>query len=78
VGDPACDLAISWTFFDAESRKVFRDKLNLDNNTWIRGLAWTLWKALIIAAGIVETNAIENKKIFEIIDTVLKEYKFYK
>lgn len=78
VGDPACDLVISWTFLDAESRKVFRDKLNLDNNTWIRGLAWTLWKALIIAAGITDTNAVENKKTFEIIDTVLREYKFYK
>lgn len=77
VGDPACDMAIAWIFFDDKARKVFRDKLNLDNNTWIRGLAWTLWKALIISAGIVETNAVESKKTFEIIDTVINEYKIY-
>jgi aminoglycoside phosphotransferase (APT) family kinase protein len=33
VGDPACDLAIAWTFFDAQSRRAFRDALHLDDGT---------------------------------------------
>ncbi len=76
VGDPACDLAIAWNFFDDEARKVFLNHLNLDKDTWIRGLAWTLWKALIIAAGIVETNAVEGLRAQQIIETVIKEYRF--
>ncbi|PYE54636.1 aminoglycoside phosphotransferase family protein [Deinococcus yavapaiensis] len=47
VGDPACDLAIAWTLFEGESRAVFRQALGLDDDTWVRGRAWALWKALI-------------------------------
>lgn len=50
VGDPACDLAISWTFFVGESREAFRDALALDEGTWARGRGWALWKALITLA----------------------------
>jgi aminoglycoside phosphotransferase (APT) family kinase protein len=50
VGDPACDLAIAWTFFDADSRSVFRERLGLDDATWTRGRGWALWKALITEA----------------------------
>lgn len=37
IGDPACDLAITWTFFKGESRKIFLDELDLDEGTWARG-----------------------------------------
>ena len=47
VGDPACDLVMAWTFFDDESRPVFRDALALDDDTWDRGRGWALWKAVI-------------------------------
>lgn len=47
VGDPACDLAIAWTFFDGASRRAFRRGLPLDRATWSRGRGWALWKALI-------------------------------
>jgi aminoglycoside phosphotransferase (APT) family kinase protein len=50
VGDPACDLAIAWTFFDAESRSVFRERLLVDDGTWNCGRGWALWKALITLA----------------------------
>jgi aminoglycoside phosphotransferase (APT) family kinase protein len=47
VGDPACDLAIAWTFLEGESRARFREALDVDARTWARGRGWTLWKALI-------------------------------
>ncbi len=47
VGDPACDVTIAWTLFHGESRRVFRDALDLDDATWERGRGWALWKALI-------------------------------
>ena len=46
IGDPACDLAIAWTFFTGENREAFRSVLNLDKATWERGRGWALWKAL--------------------------------
>lgn len=46
IGDPACDLAITWNFFTGESRELFRNTLSLDRNTWIRALGWTFWKTL--------------------------------
>ena len=75
VGDPACDLAIAWTLFEGESREIFRATLSLDANTWARGRAWTLWKALIVAAGSVETNAVEATRSWRTIDEVLGDYK---
>ncbi|HWM21359.1 MAG TPA: aminoglycoside phosphotransferase family protein [Ilumatobacteraceae bacterium] len=47
VGDPACDLVMAWTFFDDESRVVFRDTLALDEATWSRARGWALWKAVV-------------------------------
>ncbi|HEY8120995.1 MAG TPA: aminoglycoside phosphotransferase family protein [Myxococcota bacterium] len=47
VGDPACDVAIAWTFFSAESRAALRSDLARDDATWARGRGWCLWKALL-------------------------------
>lgn len=75
VGDPACDLAIAWTLFEGESRKVFRAMLPLDAGTWARGRAWTLWKFLIVAAGLTDWNALEATQPWRIIDEVLADYR---
>lgn len=50
VGDPACDLAIAWTFFEGDSREAFRAEVGPDDATWQRGRGWALWKALITLA----------------------------
>lgn len=62
TGDPACDLAIAWTFFDDASRTVFRDGLPLDQDIWDRGRGWALWKALIIRAQLPGTNQNEYER----------------
>lgn len=67
IGDPACDLAIYWTFLSGESRKVFREVLKLDNDTWDRARGWVLWKTL--CAPIDGTNC-EN-----IIHLIVEEFK---
>jgi aminoglycoside phosphotransferase (APT) family kinase protein len=74
IGDPACDLAIAWTLFKDESREAFRALLPLDAGTWARGRAWTLWKALIIAAGLTNSPPIETKHCWHIIDEVLADH----
>ncbi|WP_068469488.1 aminoglycoside phosphotransferase family protein [Candidatus Protochlamydia phocaeensis] len=73
IGDPACDLAIAWTLFKGESRQAFQAGLPLDAGTWKRGRAWALWKALIIAAGLAETNAVEGTRCWHSINEVLKD-----
>lgn len=46
VGDPACDYAMAWTFFEkGESREAFL--AGLDSATIDRARGWALWKALI-------------------------------
>jgi len=74
VGDQACDLAIAWTLFGDESRKVFRAKLGLDANTWARGRGWTLWKAAIIASGLTDSNNVEGEQCWRSLDEVLADH----
>lgn len=45
IGDPACDLVIVWTFLKGKAREIFKQKLDLDSDTWLRAKAWALWKA---------------------------------
>ena len=73
VGDPACDLAIAWTMFAGDGRLAFRSLLPLDAGTWTRGRAWTLWKALLVASDLTNTNAAEAAQPLRIIDEVLAE-----
>ena len=67
VGDPACDLSIAWTFFDRESRDVFFRHMSYDADTLMRGKAWTLWKALIVAAGLTQCHAINAHPLLNIL-----------
>jgi aminoglycoside phosphotransferase (APT) family kinase protein len=75
VGDPACDLAIAWTLFGDVSRGIFRASLSLDADTWARGRGWTLWKALIVAAGLTNTNAAEAAEPWRIIEEVIADHR---
>jgi len=74
IGDPACDLAMAWTFFDSKSRAIFRAMLPYNTGTWAQGRAWALWKALIVAAGTVATNAVEDAQAWRTIDEVLTDH----
>jgi aminoglycoside phosphotransferase (APT) family kinase protein len=60
VGDPACDLAIAWTTFDAETRPRFRAAAGFDGGTWARGRGWALWKAAIVLARAPGANPAER------------------
>ena len=42
VGDPTVDLAVSWEVLDAVARASFRDLVDVDEETWLRGRAWAL------------------------------------
>jgi len=50
VGDPTCDLVITWTLLRGDARTAFVDGVDLDAETWARARGWALWKALIMLA----------------------------
>ncbi len=63
VGDPACDLVISWTLFDARSRARFRELLDLDEQTWDRARGWCVWKSLLVLAGNLGDHEAEQREL---------------
>lgn len=75
VGDPACDLVIAWTLFDAASRAAFRSALGLDADAWARGRGWALWKALITLARAIGTGAAIEARERRIIGEILGDHR---
>jgi aminoglycoside phosphotransferase (APT) family kinase protein len=73
VGDPACDMAIAWTYFDPSSRAVFRESLAVSDAVWSRGKGWALWKGVIILAGLIESNAVETQAAPRAVQHLLEE-----
>lgn len=74
VGDPACDLAMYWTYFQGNSREAFKKQLNMDQDTWNRGQGWVLWKALITFDRYKDKMSEEALVTRQIVDTILNEY----
>ncbi len=74
VGDPACDLAIAWTFLEGQAREAFRACLSLDPGVWARGRGWTLWKALIVMAQLPGANPRDAHACRRIIDDVVADH----
>lgn len=42
AADPAGDLLAAWYTFGGDSRRAFRDALDVDQDTWARGRGWAL------------------------------------
>ena len=74
VGDPACDLVVAWTIFDAESRATFRTALPLDEGTWARGRGWALWKALITLVDHQDSDPVQAERARMIIGAILSDH----
>ncbi|TDW14928.1 aminoglycoside phosphotransferase family protein [Kribbella kalugense] len=42
AADPAGDVMAAWFLFEGESRKVYRESLEIDRDTWVRARGWVL------------------------------------
>lgn len=73
VGDPACDLAIAWTFLGSAGRAELRRCLPLDAATWARGRAWALWKALILTTGVARGSPQEADAAPRVLAAILND-----
>lgn len=74
VGDPACDLVIAWTFLKNDARKIFKDHLSLDQDTWTRARGWALWKAAFELCMLSDKTSVEAMKQRCIIKEILQEH----
>lgn len=74
VGDPACDLLSAWGLFSGESRKVFRESLNVDDATWLRGRGHALSQAMIFIPYYLTTNPIGVAYMKHVIDEIFEDY----
>ena len=59
VGDPACDYAMAWTFFNSQGREVFLKGLSQAMRN--RAMGWALWKALITYESDEEERRVQAK-----------------
>ncbi|WBQ03317.1 aminoglycoside phosphotransferase family protein [Kribbella sp. CA-293567] len=76
VGDPACDLAIAWTLLTTDGRRAFRDRLQVDDESWARGRGWALWKAVAICSATYDdpADAAEYAGARRVLDEIFAEY----
>ncbi|NWK69237.1 aminoglycoside phosphotransferase family protein [Bacillus paramycoides] len=74
VGDPACDAAMAWTFFDKNSRNVFKEVLCMDEETWNRARGWALWKALITYDANRNSNKRMAEESYRVIQVIVDDY----
>jgi aminoglycoside phosphotransferase (APT) family kinase protein len=72
-GDPACDLFPAWNLLPRDARKVFREALAVDDETWIRGRGRTLSQALIALPYYRRTNPAMAHNARHVIRAVLDE-----
>ncbi len=48
AADPAGDLLAAWYLFEGDSRRAFRDAMEVDQDTWTRARGWVLSMELIV------------------------------
>ena len=58
VGDPACDLLPAWNMFDRQTRLHFRQAMDIDTATWLRGRGWALSVAVIALPYYHQSNPV--------------------
>ncbi|MCM3258211.1 aminoglycoside phosphotransferase family protein [Paenibacillus lautus] len=74
VGDPSSDLVMAWNFFDDDSRRIFLNRMNFDDNTVHRARGWALWKALITFAWNEHGSEASNWGK-HVMDVIIRDYK---
>lgn len=71
VGDPACDLVIVWTYLSGKAHEIFISEMDMDQDTWLRGRAWVLWKEAFELCQIADKKSPEGAVQKQIILNVL-------
>jgi aminoglycoside phosphotransferase (APT) family kinase protein len=73
AADPAGDLLPAWLIFDGEARKVFRAEVDVDDDTWARGLGWALSIGLISIPYYRERSPERVRNTLRVIEAILAD-----
>jgi aminoglycoside phosphotransferase (APT) family kinase protein len=74
AGDPAVELMVAWSFFDADGRACYRDALGfVDDAMWLRGRAWAASAALQALPYYRDTNPDIVARSWRAVDSVLAD-----
>ncbi|MFN3943801.1 MAG: aminoglycoside phosphotransferase family protein [Allosphingosinicella sp.] len=73
VGDPACDLAMAWSFFHGDARRRFLEGLRADPGLVARAKGWALWKAAVLATGLRPGPLAERERAAQVFRSVLDD-----
>jgi aminoglycoside phosphotransferase (APT) family kinase protein len=73
AGDPACDLQPAWNTFSGTSRRRFREVMDVDDATWLRGRGWTLYQAVGGLAYYWDTNPRMIRQVTHALGEVLSD-----
>lgn len=74
VGDPACDLVITWVTLTGEAREAFRTAMAQDAAMWARARGWALWKALLQLSGRVQLDSALVPVVERVIADILDDH----
>ncbi len=68
VGDPSCDLAMYWTYFNDESREIFLQETKLEKRFLVKAMGWVLWKQLLLYVD------NDDKHAKSVIERIIEDY----
>jgi aminoglycoside phosphotransferase (APT) family kinase protein len=74
VGDPACDLVITWVTLTGEAHEAFRDAIAQDPATWARARGWALWKAMLQLSGRSHVDPALYPEVERVIGDILDDH----
>lgn len=77
VGDPACDLVITWVTLTGRAREAFRGAVRQDPATWARARGWTLWKALLQLGSALRDKSGNESDYERVIADVLDDHDLH-
>lgn len=76
VGDPACDLAVAWTFLPAAARDIFRTELPVDGATWVRGRGWGLACCLPTPEQLADdADPVQAARFRRVLDEIVADHR---
>lgn len=71
TGDPATELLVAWMVLDRPARALFRELIDVDPASWLRGRGWALSMAVIALPYYLDSNptlvAISRRAIAEVL-----------
>jgi len=74
IGDPAFDIIPAWAVFNKENRKIFRAKLQINDEIWNRACGYALHQAALIIPYYRDSNKSFVKQAINTINEILMDY----